>query len=44
MCTCKSECQKPQELKGKPEECSLEQIEKCHGKGDGHPCVVIRTK
>ena len=35
----KKKCQKPDELKGKPEECSPEQIKKCHGKGKEHPCV-----
>jgi len=37
----KKGCQKPEELKGqaqKPEECSPEQIEKCHGDVEGHPC------
>jgi hypothetical protein len=34
-----AKCQKPENLKGKPEECSPEQIEKCHGKDAGHPCV-----
>ncbi len=29
MCDCK--CQQPEKLKGKPEECSLEQIKECHG-------------
>jgi hypothetical protein len=40
MCTCKTECQKPEELKGKPEECSPEQIKKCHGEGPDHPCLA----
>ena len=30
-------CQKPEELKGKPEDCSQEQIKKCHG-DEVHPC------
>lgn len=29
MCDCK--CQHPEKLKGKPEECTLEQIKECHG-------------
>jgi len=32
-------CQKPENLKGRPEECSPEQIQKCHGTGASHPCV-----
>jgi hypothetical protein len=35
MCDCK--CQKPEKLKGKPEECTLEQINECHGDME-HPC------
>lgn len=31
-------CTKPEHLKGKPEECSPEQIRECHGEGAGHPC------
>ncbi len=34
----KENCQKPEELKGKPGECSPEQIRKCHGDVKGHPC------
>lgn len=32
-------CQKPENLTGKPENCSEEQIRKCHGDEDSHPCV-----
>ncbi|MBN2569227.1 MAG: helix-turn-helix transcriptional regulator [Deltaproteobacteria bacterium] len=35
MCDCK--CQKPEKLKGKPEECTPEQIRECHGDQE-HPC------
>ena len=35
MCDCK--CQHPEKLKGKPEECTLEQIKECHGDTE-HPC------
>ena len=42
MCDCN--CQKPEKLKGKPEECSLEQIKECHGDEKGHPCVEIKEK
>jgi len=31
-------CQKPDEPVEKPEECTPEQIEECHGKAGGHPC------
>jgi ArsR family transcriptional regulator, arsenate/arsenite/antimonite-responsive transcriptional repressor len=44
MCTCKTECQKPEELKGKPEECSLDQIKKCHGEVAEHPCLPSQKK
>jgi len=44
MCTCKTECQKPEELKGKPEECSPEQIKKCHGEVPEHPCTPSPKK
>lgn len=37
-------CECPQELKGKPEECTPEQIEKCHGKTGDHPCVPEKEK
>jgi len=39
MAQAKKECQKPDQLKGKPEACSKEQIKKCHGDAKGHPCV-----
>ncbi|MCJ7791471.1 MAG: hypothetical protein MUP49_03525 [Dehalococcoidia bacterium] len=32
-------CEHPERLKGKPEECSPEQIKECHGEGVEHPCV-----
>ena len=31
-------CRKPEELKGKPEDCTPEQIRKCHG-DEKHPCT-----
>jgi hypothetical protein len=31
-------CSKPEELQGKPEDCSPEQIKKCHGDVEKHPC------
>lgn len=36
MCECC--CQQPQKLKGKPEECTAEQIRECHGEVKDHPC------
>jgi hypothetical protein len=39
MSTPKTKCEKPQELKGKPENCSPEQIRKCHGESKKHSCV-----
>ena len=38
MCEEKKGCQKPEHLKGKPGECSPEQIKECHGDVDVHPC------
>jgi len=39
MCDPKRTCQKPENLKDKPEECSKEQIIKCHGDAGKHPCA-----
>ena len=41
MCKSKSRkrCEHPERLKGKPEECSPEQIKECHGEVVEHPCV-----
>ena len=36
MCDCK--CQHPEKLKGKPSDCTLEQIKECHGDEKEHPC------
>ena len=35
----KEKCQKPEELKTTPSECSAEQIKKCHGDVEEHPCI-----
>jgi len=35
---CKSCCEHPEKLKGKPEQCTPEQIKECHGEGNDHPC------
>ena len=32
-------CERPERLKGKPGECSPEQINECHGEVVEHPCV-----
>jgi len=39
MCSGKQGCQKSDELKGMPGDCSPEQIEECHGGVDAHPCA-----
>lgn len=39
MCDCKNGCQKPENLKTQPEECSPGQIKKCHGDDKNHPCA-----
>ena len=41
MCEAENEkgCEHPEKLKGKPGECTPEQIRECHGKDAGHPCV-----
>jgi len=36
---CNDCCQKPENLKGKPGECSPEQIKECHGDAKDHPCA-----
>ena len=40
---CKEEmkkgCEQPEKLKGKPEDCTPEQIKECHGEVKEHPCV-----
>lgn len=43
MCCCHEEkkrgCEKPENLKGRPEDCSPEQIKECHGDAQEHPCT-----
>ena len=39
MCKEKEICKHPGKLKGKPGECTPEQIEECHGDEEGHPCA-----
>lgn len=36
MCQCC--CERPEKLKGKPEECTPQQIKECHGDVKKHPC------
>jgi hypothetical protein len=38
--TTKQGCQKPENLKGKPQDCSPEQVKKCHGDAKTHPCAT----
>ena len=44
MCDDKKGCCKPDELKGRPQECSPEQVKKCHGDDESHPCVEKEDK
>jgi hypothetical protein len=39
MCPDYKRCEKPERLEGTPEECTPEQIRKCHGDVDEHPCT-----
>jgi hypothetical protein len=32
-------CEHPEKLKGKPGQCSPEQVKECHGEVVEHPCV-----
>ena len=34
----KDQCEHPEKLKGKPGECSPEQVKECHGDSKGHSC------
>jgi len=36
-CNC---CQKSEQLTGKPQDCTTEQIKECHGDSQEHPCVT----
>jgi hypothetical protein len=44
MCQPKSTCQKPEHLKGPPQQCSPLQIQQCHGTEKEHPCVPREKK
>jgi DNA-binding transcriptional ArsR family regulator len=37
MCQCC--CERPEKLKGKPEQCTPQQIKECHGDEKKHPCT-----
>ncbi|MDM8552574.1 hypothetical protein QUF72_20985 [Desulfobacterales bacterium HSG2] len=43
-CEEKSKCWFPDKLKGKPKECSPDQIRECHGEEGKHPCSVPKKK
>jgi hypothetical protein len=40
----KTKCEKPDKLEGKPEECSVEQVRKCHGDAKAHPCAQAKKE
>ena len=44
MCQQNQTCQKPEELKDKPENCSPEQIKKSHSEAIGHPFLSLAGK
>jgi len=44
MCEKEKCCQKPEQLKGKPQECTPEQVQECHGDVKKHPCEPNKTK
>ena len=35
----RKDCQRPENLSGAPADCTPEQIRKCHGEQESHPCV-----
>jgi hypothetical protein len=39
MCYPEKRCEKPENLKTTPEECTPEKIRECHGDVEDHPCV-----
>ena len=38
VCECNCKCEHPEKLKGKPEECTSEQKQECHGNEKEHSC------
>jgi hypothetical protein len=41
---CNENCQFPEKLRGKPGECTPEQIKECHGETKDHPCAEEAEK
>lgn len=41
---CRFCCERPEKLKGRPDECTPQQIKECHGEGQGHPCKGEKKK
>jgi ArsR family transcriptional regulator, arsenate/arsenite/antimonite-responsive transcriptional repressor len=41
---CQCCCERPEKLKGKPEECTPERIRECHGDDKKHPCKREKKK
>ena len=39
MCDAENKCEKPENLKTTPQECTPEQIKQCHGDVKEHPCT-----
>jgi len=39
----KEGCQKPENLKREPADCTPEQIRKCHGDAKSHPCTTAKA-
>ena len=39
MCDTENKCEKPENFKTTPEECTPEQIKECHGDVKEHPCT-----
>jgi len=44
MCDKENKCEKPENLKTTPEECTAEQIKECHGDVKEHPCTEESEK
>ena len=46
MCKVESKrgCEHPDRSKGRPEECTPEQIKECHGEVIEHPCTEEKTQ
>jgi hypothetical protein len=43
MCEKGNCCKKPEQLKGKPKDCSPDQIKECHDDFKKHPCAPKKT-